>query len=89
MVFLMEIKDDGFQDIAQAIAFLWPLQLVQKQCESSQPFFIKDMVSGFKYIFSEMRSNGYVNWGYSFVNALKYVGILGDLISFLPFAIHS
>ena len=57
MVFLMEIKDDDFQDIARAIAFLRPLHLVQ-QCESSQSFFIKDMVSDFKYIFSEMWSNG-------------------------------
>ena len=53
----MEIKDDDFQDVAQAIAFLRPLHLVQ-QCESSQSFFIKDMVSDFKYIFSEMWSNG-------------------------------
>ena len=89
MVFLMEIKDDDFQDIAQAIAFLRPLQLVQKQCESSQSFFIKNIVRDFKYIFSEMQSNGYANWGYSFVNAFKYVGMLGYLISFLPFAIHS
>ena len=89
MVFLMEIKDDDFQDIAQAIAVLRPLQLVQKQCESSQSFFIKDMVSDFKSIFSEMWSMVDANWGYSFVNAFKYVGMLGDLISFLPFAIRS
>ncbi|KAK7861482.1 hypothetical protein CFP56_011222 [Quercus suber] len=79
MVFLMEIKDDDFQDIAQAIAFLRPLHRVQ-QCESSQSFFIKDMKCG------QMVD---AKWGYSFVNAFKYVGMLGDLISFLPFAIHS